>query len=82
VPAARPSPFSSLQIAHIEVRKTAFLQLGVKIKFETMQAIEEALFVSRKTKEKNAPSNEEPEELIRYAALMHNSVMTATSTEQ
>jgi hypothetical protein len=28
------------------------------------------------------PSNEEPEELIRYAALMHNSVMTATSTEQ
>jgi hypothetical protein len=27
-------------------------------------------------------SNEEPEELIRYAALIHNSVMTATSTEQ
>jgi hypothetical protein len=26
--------------------------------------------------------NEEPEELIRYAALIHNSVMTATSTEQ
>jgi hypothetical protein len=26
--------------------------------------------------------NEEPEELIRYAALMHNSVMPATSTEQ
>jgi hypothetical protein len=26
--------------------------------------------------------NEESEELIRYAALMHNSVMTATSTEQ
>jgi hypothetical protein len=25
---------------------------------------------------------EEPEELIRYAALIHNSVMTATSTEQ
>jgi hypothetical protein len=27
-------------------------------------------------------SNEEPEQLIRYAALIHNSVMTATSTEQ
>jgi hypothetical protein len=27
-------------------------------------------------------SNKEPEELIRYAALIHNSVMTATSTEQ
>jgi hypothetical protein len=26
--------------------------------------------------------NEEPEELIRYAALIHNSVLTATSTEQ
>jgi hypothetical protein len=26
--------------------------------------------------------NEEPGELIRYAALIHNSVMTATSTEQ
>jgi hypothetical protein len=24
--------------------------------------------------------NEEPEELLRYAALIHNSVMTATST--
>jgi peroxiredoxin len=30
----------------------------------------------------NSGSNEEPEELIRYAALIHNSVMTATSTEQ
>jgi hypothetical protein len=43
------------------VRKTAFLQLritiGVKIKFETMQTIEETLFAYRKTKEKNAPSN-------------------------
>jgi hypothetical protein len=28
------------------------------------------------------PINEEPEEPIRYAALIHNSVMTATSTEQ
>jgi hypothetical protein len=27
-------------------------------------------------------NNEEPEELIRYAALMHKSVTTATSTEQ
>jgi hypothetical protein len=31
---------------------------------------------------KNIKLNEEPEELIRYAALIHNSVMTATSTEQ
>jgi hypothetical protein len=30
----------------------------------------------------NCVLNEEPEELIRYAALIHNSVMTATSTEQ
>jgi hypothetical protein len=29
-----------------------------------------------------ATFNKEPEELIRYSALMHNSVMTATSTEQ
>jgi hypothetical protein len=28
------------------------------------------------------PFNEEPEELIRHAALIHNSVMMATSTEQ
>jgi hypothetical protein len=28
-----------------------------KIKFETMQTIEETLFANRKTKEKNAPSN-------------------------
>jgi hypothetical protein len=27
-------------------------------------------------------NNEESEELIRYAALIHNSVLTATSTEQ
>jgi hypothetical protein len=27
-------------------------------------------------------ANEELEELIRYAALIHNAVMTATSTEQ
>jgi hypothetical protein len=31
-------------------------------------------------KTQGRPCNEEPEELIRYAALIHNSVMTATST--
>jgi hypothetical protein len=31
----------------------------------------------------NMPTgNEEPEELIRFTALIHNSVMTATSTER
>jgi hypothetical protein len=39
------------------VRKTPFLQLRSKTKFETMQKNEEALFANRKTKEKNAPSN-------------------------
>jgi hypothetical protein len=29
----------------------------VKIKFETMQTIEETLFANRKAKEKNAPRN-------------------------
>jgi hypothetical protein len=37
------------------VRKTAFLQLRNKIKFETI--IEETLFANRKTKEKNDPNN-------------------------
>jgi hypothetical protein len=37
---------------------------------------------TEKLKKKKAPSNEEPVKLIRYAALIHNSVITATSTEQ
>jgi hypothetical protein len=31
---------------------------------------------------KKSSFNEKPEELIRYAVLIHNSVMTTTSTEQ
>jgi hypothetical protein len=40
-----------------------------------MQTIEETLFANRKTKEKNAPSNEEPAwKLTQKVALTHNSV--------
>jgi hypothetical protein len=45
----------------IEVRKIAFYSQGVRIKFETMQTIEEILFAIRRTKEKMLQAiNQEP----------------------